>query len=188
VTNYAVRKSNIHASRWILWGIPVIIAAAGIMHFVYEWSGKLVPAGVFAPVNESVWEHLKMTFWPALIWCITGYVNISKKERLSPSQWFFSCTTAQLIYPLVIVSFYYAYTGALGIESLFLDILSLFLGVIFGQLLALHIYNYAKTNRLHLYFSILVLILLAAAFTVFTFAPPRIPIFRDPLTGSYGIE
>lgn len=180
-------KSNASACCWILLGVPVLSIIGCLMHFAYEWSGNLTIVGVFAPINESIWEHLKMTFWPMLIWWIVGYFIINKRESISADQWFVSCAVSQLVCPLAIISFYYTYTGALGIESLILDIFSLFLGVAAGQLLALHVFQYAKSSRFCLYFAIVVLALMAAAFTVFTFATPYIPLFKDSLTGTYGI-
>ena len=175
------------AQNWILLGIPVLIIIGCLMHFVYEWSGNALIVGIFAPINESVWEHLKLTFWPMLIWWIAGYFILGKNNKISANQWFTSCVVAELVCPLVILCFYYTYTGALGIESLILDIFSLFLGVAVAQCLALHVYKYAKFSEYCLYISITILILLAIAFTVFTFAPPYIPLFKDSLTGKYGI-
>lgn len=179
--------TNGFAQKWILLGIPVLITAGFPMHFVYEWSGNSLLVGIFAPVNESVWEHLKLTFWPMLVWWLSGYFIPDKNGRISANKWFTSCALAEVTCMLVIVSFYYTYTGALGIESLILDIFSLVLGVIVAQVLALHVYKYANPCQNCMYISIIVLVLLAVAFTVFTFNPPHLPLFKDSLTGYYGI-
>lgn len=172
---------------WILLGIPILFIIGFFMHYIYEWSGNSSIVGIFAPINESVWEHLKLTFWPLLIWWIAGYILLGKKNNLFVSQWFTSCTVAELICPLVVLCFYYTYTGALGIESLILDIFSLFLGILVAQGLALHVYKYARFSQYCLYISVAILILLAVTFTVFTFAPPHIPLLKDSVTGKYGI-
>jgi len=157
------------------------------MHFVYEWSGNLALVGIFAPTNESVWEHLKMTFWPMLFWWFLGYLYFGKKNRICTVQWFVSLAVAQVVCPIVILSFFYTYTGALGIESLIFDIFSLFLGLVVAHKLALHIYQFASFNRYWLSGACVILVLLMLAFTVFTFTPPHIPLFKDSLTGNYGI-
>lgn len=175
------------ASRWILLGIPVIFIFGSLMHFVYEWSGNLAVVGIFAPVNESVWEHLKMAFWPTLLWWGIGYVILSKKNSIPADLWLVSCSVSALISPLVITAFFYTYRGALGVEILVLDILSLLLGLTVGQLMALHIYHYAKLKPYSVYIALAALILMAAAFAVFTFFPPHIPLFQDANTGAYGI-
>lgn len=171
------KKENISSWKWFLWSVPVLFITGSIMHFVYEWSGQLVIASLFAPVNESVWEHLKMSFWPVLIWWIVGYFIIRKKYEISYVQWFVSLVVALLVCPLVIVSFFYTYTGAFGFESIILDIFSLLLGLIIGQMAAFHIFRFAKFNRYWLYGAILIIILMSVAFIIFTFVPPDIPLF-----------
>lgn len=175
------------AQHWIFLGIPIIFIIGFFMHYIYEWSGNSLIVGVFAPVNESIWEHLKLSFWPMLIWWIAGYMIHGEKNNISATQWFSSCTLAELICPLVVLCFYYTYTGALGIESLILDIFSLLLGITVAQCLALHVYNNARFTKYSLCISVTILVLLAVIFAVFTFAPPHIPLFKDSLTGKYGI-
>ena len=34
-----------------------------LLHFTYRWSGR---NPLIAPVNESVWEHMKLLFFPML--------------------------------------------------------------------------------------------------------------------------
>jgi hypothetical protein len=173
---------------WILTGIPVLFLIGWVMHYVYEWSGNLILVGIFAPINESIWEHLKLTFWPMLIWWFAGYL-IYRKSSSTPNTalWFSSCALAMLVCPLVIMSFFYTYTGALGLESLILDIFSLLLGLTVAQTFSLHIYRHASFNRYWLIVAAAILVLLAAAFTIFTFDPFYIPVFKDSLTGKYGI-
>jgi hypothetical protein len=175
------------AQTWIILGIPVLFIIGSLMHFAYDWSGESTIVGIFTPVNESIWEHLKMTFWPMLIWWFIGYFILNKRITISVHQWFVSCSVAEIVCLLVIVSFYYTYTGAFGIESLILDIFSLFLGIALGQLIALHIYKYGKNSNYFFQYAIAILVLMALAFTIFTFYPPQIPLFMDSTTGEYGI-
>lgn len=172
---------------YIYLGIPIVVFIGTLMHFVYDWSGQLTIVGIFAPVNESIWEHLKLAFFPLLFWWLLTYFIIIKEKKISVTQWLFSCVTALLTSSIFIMSFYYTYTGAFGIHSLFLDILSFILGVAVAQILAYHIYQYAKLTPLLAVSSIILLFLLIIAFIIFTFEPPEIPLFQDPLTGSYGI-
>ena len=80
---YSLKKADFlkqqnTVGKWILIGIPVIILLAFPLHFIYEWSGNQMVVGIFAPVNESVWEHLKLTYWPMLIWWVAGYLLLNK--------------------------------------------------------------------------------------------------------------
>ena len=52
---------------FLLSGILFTISAGTALHFLFDWSGRLIPAALIAPVNESVWEHLKLLFFPFLL-------------------------------------------------------------------------------------------------------------------------
>jgi hypothetical protein len=168
--------------RWLLLGIPVLFAAAAPLHFLYEWTGENLVAGLFAPVNESVWEHLKLAFWPILLWWGLGALLAGGKEGAFPG-YAVSCAAAELICCLFIVAFYYTYTGAFGIESLALDILSLFLGLLLGILCAVRVYR-GSPSAAAAALSVLLLLAMAGAFVGFTFRVPHIPLFREATGGT----
>lgn len=154
-----------------------------INHFLFEMLGKPVIIGLFCPVNESVWEHQKLLFFPFLIWSIAEYFLLEKQSSFFPAK--AAGITLGILFTII---FYYSYTGISGTESMFFDILSFYLGVgisfIIGYMI---IKNYKKSNTLLSNLSVFALILLAALFIIFTFAPPLIPLFKDPLTSTYGI-
>ena len=41
------------------------VLAGCVLHFLYEWQPNAVTA-LFSPINESIWEHIKLVFWPYL--------------------------------------------------------------------------------------------------------------------------
>jgi len=177
------------ARRWILWGIPFVFSVGSLLHFAYDWSGQSAWVGVFAPVNESVWEHLKMAFWPMLFWWALGCFILRKNALFSPVKWWTAGARALWVSPFSISALFYLYTGALGVESLLLlDILLFLASVAFGQLLALRAYTYAPAEFWRALVSAAAVALLAAAFVWCTFAPPRLPYFQDAVTGAYGIH
>lgn len=173
--------------KWMLLGIPILFVLATPLHFLFERSNQTVIVGVFAPVNESPWEHLKLTFWPLLIWFIIGYLLFGRKQKGACAKYALSCVVAEIVCALFILSFFYTYQGALGIKSHILNILALLLGLIISILVSIHVYKYAKPSTLDGVISILILILLAILFIYLTFYPPHIPLFQDSLTGTYGI-
>lgn len=171
--------------KWILLGMPFVIIVAFPLHFLYDWCSNNFIVAIFAPVNESVWEHLKLVFWPMLFWWGLGLYLF--KNKINIANWVVSLATAEIVCILFILSFYYVYTGAFGIESFVLDILSLVFGVIVSQLLAIHIYKYVFASKFGLYLSLIIITILALAFIIFTFNPPNIPLFLDPVSKKYGI-
>lgn len=173
--------------RWILWGIPALILLGGPMHFIFELLGKPIWIALFVPVNESVWEHLKLQLWPMAIWWLVGYLLLRKQSNFLAKNWWVAALVAQIANMLVIITFFYTYTGAFGIESLVLDIISMILAVILSQSLALHVYRFGRANRACGIISAVMILLLLALFTVTTYAPPHVPLFHDSPTGQYGI-
>ncbi|WP_286082764.1 DUF6512 family protein, partial [Parablautia intestinalis] len=49
-------------------GIIFVLLAGTLAHFVYDWSGNHAVIGLFTPVNESIWEHMKLLFFPMLLY------------------------------------------------------------------------------------------------------------------------
>lgn len=173
--------------KWMLLGIPIIFMSATPLHFLYERTMQNVIVGLFAPVNESPWEHLKLTFWPLLIWWIIGYLLFGKTQNACP-KYAVSCVVAVVLCALFVISFFYTYTGALGIKSSLLNVLSLLLGLLFSILVAIHVYTYSTPSTLAGFIAIVILIIMAVLFIYLTFMPPHIPLFKDSLSGTYGIS
>ena len=99
-------------------GILFVLISGTLLHFVYGWTNHNVIAGFFAPVNESVWEHMKLLFFPMLLYS-TGMAILLKERR--------PCIVSALCSGLLagtfcIPLFYYAYTSITGDSILPVDI------------------------------------------------------------------
>jgi hypothetical protein len=166
-----------------LFGMLFISLLGGLLHFTFEWSGYQPIVGVFSAVNESVWEHLKLGFWPALLYSIIEYWRIKKETN----NFFLAKTVVPYAITAIIPLIFYSYTSITG-ESIFLiDILSFFVAVIIAQFLSYKLLIHKQLPDKLEKAAILALLLLGVAFIVFTFYPPHLPIFQDPISGKYGI-
>lgn len=87
------------------------------LHFLYTWC-PLPLVGLFAPVNESVWEHLKLLYWPFLAVCIPLQFRAG-----SPAAFWGACAGAVLIMPAALLGVYYPARYGFGVESLAFDII-----------------------------------------------------------------
>jgi hypothetical protein len=160
--------------KWELIGIAVISCVGAAMHFAFDGSGKLPVVGVFAAVNESVWEHLKLTYWPTLLYAAIEYPRVKK------------LTQSLYVMPAAIVGLYYAYTAITHTESLTADITIFVVAVALGQLASYRLL--LRKPSPHLFVPALIgLVFLGVVFGVFTFRTPHLTIFRDPVSGGYGI-
>lgn len=160
--------------KYLLTGIPILFIIGSIFHFIYEWSGNNILIGFISPKNESIWEHLKLAIIPMTIyWLIYPLIN----SNIPKNKWLFSLLISILSSILTITTFYYTYTGALGIHSLILDIFSLLLGIAIGHLLGIHVFKYGPS--IPLFISLTLIFALFIIFSIFTITPPNFPIFQN---------
>lgn len=170
--------------RFELIGFVFSCVLGTLAHFFYEWSGNNIIVGLFSPVNESVWEHLKLIFFPYLIWSIAEFF-CAKDKKINL---FFSKLCGIITGMLLIVFIYYTYTGATGNESMVADIASFFIGMSTAYLISYAIIKNCKyKGKASGIISFAALLVIAAVFVLFTFSPPLIPLFEDPVTKIYGI-
>lgn len=160
-------------------GIFVILLIAGPLHFAYEWSGENYFVGLVSPVSESIWEHLKMVYWPTLLWWILGYAVYGKRKSLSLMRWFQAMAISIIFGMLIIVLWYYLWSGAIGIEATWVNFSSM-ISVVIGQLLAIHVYRVAMPRWIYFGSGMLIVLALAVMTAYFTYYPPDLPIFIAP--------
>ncbi len=158
--------------KYILLGIILIFVMGFIMHSIYEWSNNFILVGLFAPVNESIFEHMKLVPAPLLLWWGIYFV---KNKAINDDLWL-SCTLISLIISMISIPFlYYFYTGAFGAHVMIIDILILLVSLAFGQFSALHHYKHGKALPLYLSLSLIIIIFILCA--VLTLYPPNLPLF-----------
>ena len=68
-----------------------------------------------------------------------------------------------------------------------IDISTFVVAVVIGQLLSYKLLTHRQLNKNLNKIAVAAIILLAIAFVLFTFYPPQLQIFRDLVTGKYGI-
>jgi len=123
---------------------------------------------------------LKLAYWPAL-----AYTVVERRRLKTVSSFLTAKTVGVYIMPLIIVSSFYAYNVFIE-ENLLLDILIFIAAVVIGQLVS---YRLMTRENLRAYerISLIALVSAAIVFTVFTFYPPRLSVFQDPVSGGYGV-
>jgi len=169
--------------RWEMFGILFISLAGSFLHFTFELSGFWKPLAVISAVNESVWEHLKIGFWPAFIWGVIEFFIFGKKIK----NFFFAKAVTFLLIPFVIVILFYSYTYVTGTEFLAVDIAIFFAAIAVAQAAGYRIMiTRKKFLSLNIIGAVIILICLVL-FSIFSYFPPRYQLFKDAVTGGYGI-
>ena len=172
------------ALKWELIGIAAISVLGAVLHFAFELSGEWPPVGVIAAVNESVFEHLKLTFWPTLIYAAVTY----RLLRQNTHNFLTAKTTAVYVMPVTIIVLFYSYTTITGRENFIIDILIFIVAVAVGQLVSYRILVTKQLPPWLKWLSLVLLVVLALIYALFTFYPPHVPFFMDSVTGTYGIQ
>ena len=183
IFNERIRAMKNRVLRWELSGIVFVFLVGALLHFVFEWSGESRIVGLFASVNESVWEHFKQGFWPMCLFAAIEYRFL----RRYGSNFLAAKAAAVYIIPIITGLVFYGYTAIIGEEILIVDILIFLVAIVIGQLTSYKIMASAKLPKHTNIISFALIIILALILIIFTFYPPHLPIFLDGNTGTYGI-
>lgn len=169
--------------RWELGGVIPIILVGSLLHFAFDWSNQWALVAVFAAVNESVWEHLKLAFWPMLGWAL-----IERRFLDTPSGPFWAAKSiGLLIASTSIVAVFFTYVAVLGRNVLILDLATYGISVALGQVASVAFVSTAAVRPILRRAALLLLAAQIVAFATLTYFPPQWELFRDPRDGSYGI-
>lgn len=164
----------------------ICILLGVFLHFAYELSGKNVLVGMIAPVNESVWEHLKLVFIPFTLFSIAFYFYTKKKF----SNMLLVTLFSNIVGMFVIVTLYYLGNVIFGSDNMVFNIISYILGMITAFcIFYFGIYNkeFIQETKDSTTIGVCALSLLLTMFILNTFSPIKLDITRDPTTKTYGI-
>lgn len=160
---------------FLIVGILIVSALGALSHFVYEWTGQNQLAGLFVPVNESIWEHMKLLFFPMLL---TAIFLTALLKRTYPHI-FTGMLAGLLIGTAAIPVFFFTYSGILGYYIPAVDIAIFYISVGIGFFVAYQLTVSVYAESLHHLLCCLTLLMLAA-FVLFSYEPPSLGIFAEP--------
>lgn len=165
--------------RYTIIGIIFVLVAGTLSHFLYDWSGQNPVVGLFTPVNESVWEHMKLLFFPMLFYSLIVILKYRRQYPHISSALFSGIIAGTILIPV----FYYAYTSVLGTNYLFLDISIFILSIVISFWLT---YKLTLSHRLENCTLVpgLAVGVLLLCFLRFTYYAPNMVIFQDPAADS----
>ena len=168
---------------WELFGFAIVSLGGTLLHFLYEWLGESVLIAPFSGVNESTWEHMKLLFWPMLIFAL--FESIFFREYAS-----FWCVKLRgtLIGLALIPLIFYTYNGIIGKSPDLVNIAIFFIAAAVAYIYQSRTLSDPDTVCPSPRLAKIMLTVIAVLFVVFTFYTPTLAIFKDPLTGNYGIN
>ena len=167
---------------WQLFGFAVTVLGGTLLHFLYDWTNEAVWIAPFSGVNESTWEHMKLLFWPMLIFAVVQSFFFKNYDN-------FWCVKLKgmLLGLASIPVIFYTYNGVIGRSPDWINI-----AIFFVSAALVYVYETQQLQNGNVRCkspraALLILCFIALLFVIFTFNAPKLGIFEDPLTGAYGI-
>jgi hypothetical protein len=168
--------------KWEIWGAIFSIVLGSLMHFVFDWSGGIKIVAFFGAVNESTWEHLKLAFWPTLIFSIVEWFVFGKELKNYCLATFLKLFSM----PIIITVLFYGWLVFFQ-DNFVWDISIFVIAVITGYCLSFKILKIDKELKQEK-ISLFLIIVSIIVFSLFTYYPPKYFLTIDPVKGGYGIE
>lgn len=163
-------------------GFLLSVCVGIILYFIYELSHYNRIVGLFAPINESPWEQMKLFFFPFLLFTIILYFSTKRNSK----NILFINSVSIVCGMLLALILYYTLFGAFGLKSPFINLgIYVICSAVTYILCACFFKNHTFSGNNT--FGLLIFVLLLLAFILFTFMPPRVPLFQDETTNSFGL-
>jgi hypothetical protein len=161
-------------SFWQMVGFIAAGVGGTLLHFLYDWSGQHPVVGAFSAVNESIWEHMKLLFFPMLVFSLIEYSRIGKDY---PNFW-----CVKLIGTLMgltaIPVLYYTYTGALGVSADWFNIAIFFIAAAAVYWLETRLLQNSRPRCTFPAVALGTLLLIGVVFVMLTYYPLNLPLFQ----------
>lgn len=169
-------------SLWQAAGFAFSTLFGTLLHFLYDWTGGSILAAPFSGVNESTWEHMKLLFWPLFLFALVQRPFFKDQEN-------YWCVklVGILLGLLLIPVLFYTYNGVFGKSPDWINIATFYITALIVFLFERWAFKDDQLQCRHPRLAFAGICLIGLLFVVFTFAPPQIPLFQDPITGTYGI-
>ena len=154
----------------------VAVSLGVLNHFLYELLNKPIFLVPFIPTDESVFEHLKLLFYPILV--ISIIEGVIKNYTL-PS-FISSRIISVIISSIFLVLFYYLVTlfnNGKGIDVL--NIISYFVFMLTTYIMSDSLYNEFETNKNFIKIGLVLLFISVIFLTFFSWYKPNLDFFID---------
>ena len=160
----------------------IVFIIASLLHFIYDLSPNVLTS-LFGAVNESVWEHIKIF---TIAYLFYGFIEMLL-IRPAFKRFVVAKTLGVIAQGALIPLVYYAYTIFIQKPLLIVDLLIGFLSAVSGFLVSYRLYKSDREIEKYFLTSIMILFLILMSLLCFTYFPPEAELFRDVVTGEFGI-
>ena len=165
--------------RTILWqaaGFAAVTFGGTILHFLYDWSGRCILIAPFSGVNESTWEHMKLLYWPLFLFALAQHPFFAAQKN------YWCVKLAEILLGLVLIPvLFYTCNGVFGTSPDWGNISIFYVTAALAFLFEWLAFQNDWLPWAYPKLAFIAICIIGVLFVVFTFAPPQIPLFQDPL-------
>lgn len=150
-------------------GFFVVGVLGTLFHFAYDFFNRPLILSFMLPIDESIFEHLKLIFFPTIIYMLID-LKINKENR---REYFISYIYNIFIANIITIVFFYTYYGMFGINVDFINIAIYFIAILSIFINLSEITTISRTK------AIILGIIMLASLIIFTYYKPNIPFFTQ---------
>ncbi len=167
---------KISLKKWQISGFVFTGVVGVLLHFLYEWTNGNLIVAPFSAVNESIWEHMKLLFFPMFVFSLVEYRKFGKDYDNFWCVKLVGTLAGLALIPLI----YYFYTGALGAWADWFNIAIFYIASGVAYYLETVIFENIISPCKSEIKPFICLCVIAVLFVILTFIHPEIPLFQDP--------
>lgn len=141
--------------KWHIAGFFWIVIVGSLLHFTYEWSGNSRIVGYFSPVNESLWEHLKLGYFSLTFFTLIEFWVLRNKTNT----YFIAKAAGIISMSIFVILVSYIYEIITKDSNAFFHICLFILGAFICQFVSINIMKLNLSKRVNIYGIVAYLIL-----------------------------
>lgn len=184
IINGDIMKFKLDLKKMIIVNSILTFILCFLTHFLYTWLPNPMFSILF-PVNESIWEHMKMIYTTILLYGIIE-AFIMKKFKIIHNNFLISTLLKAVICIPIDLIIYLPILKIFG-EHMIVTFIILFISILISNIigyfiLKLNEIKYEKT------ISIIAIILIYVVMGILTYKPLKYDLFYDRVEQKYGIN
>ena len=162
--------------------VVIFFALSFLWHFVYDLIPNFVTA-IFFPVNESIWEHMKIIFGVIIFGSLISLI-LMEKFKIKYNNFYVEIIIKAILGVIFYLAIFIPLYNIFG-ENLFISITLMLITYIVMEFIG---YKILLLDELNIKILPIILIILSyILFALLTFYPPHYSIFFDETKLIYGI-
>jgi len=168
---------------FVIYNTIITFIVGFLVHYIYQWMPSVITT-IF-PVNESLFEHMKLIFISPII-SSTILFFIYKKKNYLINNFLFGLIVSTIFNIIIFYVIYLPLYYSIG-QSMIMTLSIYFITIMLSNYIFYLIIEMPNNRKLN-YISLISIIMIGLVLTYFTYHPLYIDFFKDPISGAYGLS